>query len=92
MYILLQFVTDRSSCVNAMRLTGLGLWTAALVGLIVSSNGEANVCRPLYDEPGYETVTKIMDSPAIANERGFFSWVVSGNDTSADVPFNAIIE
>lgn len=74
-----------------MRLTSLTLWVAALVGLIISSNSEANVCRPLYDEPMYETVTKIMDSPTVTSERGFFSWFVFGNDTSM-APFNEIIE
>lgn len=74
-----------------MRLASLALWAAALAGLLVSGNGEANVCRPLYDEPAYETVTKIMDCPAVTNERGFFSWFVFGNDTST-APFNEIIE
>lgn len=74
-----------------MRLTSLTLWIAALAGLILSSNGEANVCRPLYDEPAYETVTKIVDSPAVTNEHGFFSWFVFGNDTST-APFDEIIE
>ncbi|KAL5234772.1 hypothetical protein ACI65C_002182 [Semiaphis heraclei] len=78
-------------CVSTMRLTSLALWTAALVGLILSSNGEVNICRALYDEPMYETVTKIMDCPAITNERGFFSWFVFGNDTST-VQFNEVIE
>ncbi|XP_025201235.1 prominin-1-like [Melanaphis sacchari] len=79
------------SCVNAMRLTSLVLWTAALVGLILSSNGEVNICKPLYDEPMYETVTKIMDCPSITNERGFFSWFIFGNETST-APFNEVIE
>lgn len=79
------------SCVSAMRLTGLALWLAALVGLIISSNGEANICKPLYDEPTYETVTKIIDCPAITNEKGFFSWFIFGNST-ATAPFNEIIE
>jgi len=74
-----------------MRLTSLALWTAALVGLILSSNGEVNICRPLYDDPMYETVTKIMDCPAITNERGFFSWFIFGNETST-APFNEVIE
>lgn len=74
-----------------MRLTGLALWSAALIGLVVTSNGEANVCRPLFDEPTYETVTKIMDCPAITSERGFFSWFVFGNDTTA-APFDEVIE
>lgn len=74
-----------------MRLVTLALWIAALVGLIVSSNGEANICRPLYDEPMYETVTKIMDCPSMTNERGFFSWFVFGNDTTM-APFNEVIE
>lgn len=79
------------SCVSAMRLTSIALWLAALVGLIVSGNGEANVCRPLYDEPAYETITKIMDSPTVTSERGFFSWFVLGNDTSP-APFDEVIE
>ncbi|XP_050421252.1 prominin-1-A-like [Adelges cooleyi] len=78
-------------CVSAMRLTSLVLWLAALVGLIVSSNGEANVCRALYDEPSYETVSKIMDYPALTNEHGFFSWFVFGNDTPT-ASFGEVIE
>ncbi|KAF0769684.1 prominin-1-A-like, partial [Aphis craccivora] len=78
-------------CVSAMRLTSLALWTAALVGLVLSSNAEVNICRPLYDEPMYETVTKIIDCPSITNERGFFSWFIFGNETST-APFNEVIE
>ncbi|XP_003242766.1 prominin-1-A-like [Acyrthosiphon pisum] len=78
-------------CVSTMRLTSLVLWISALLGLILSSNGEVNICRPLYDEPMYETVTKIMDCPAITNERGFFSWFIFGNETST-APFNEVIE
>jgi hypothetical protein len=85
------YVRHTLSCVSAMRLTSIALWLAALVGLMVSSNGEANVCRPLYDEPAYETVTKIMDCPTVTSERGFFSSFVLGNETSI-APFNEIIE
>ncbi|VVC35443.1 Hypothetical protein CINCED_3A000895 [Cinara cedri] len=78
-------------CISAMRLTCLALWTAALAGLVLSSNVEANFCRPLYDEPTYETVSKIMDSPAITSERGFFSWLVFGNDTPV-APFHQVVK
>lgn len=74
-----------------MRLTSLTLWTAALAGLVLSSNIEANVCRPLYDEPTYKTVTQIMDCPAVTGERGFFSWLVFGNDTPVG-PFDQVVE
>lgn len=74
-----------------MRLTSLVLWIAAIVGLIVGSNCEANVCRTLYDEPAYETVTKLMDSSGITNDRGLFFSFVFGNDTSA-TPFNEVVE
>lgn len=79
------------SCVSAMRLVSLALWVVALVGLVVSSNGEANICRPLYDEPMYETVTKIMDSPSVTNNHGFFSWFIFGNNTTM-APFDEVIE
>lgn len=75
-----------------MRLTSLTLWAAALVGLIVGSNVEANVCRSLYDGPSYETVGKIMDYPVVSMaERGLFSWFVYGNDTFVP-PFGEVIE
>lgn len=74
-----------------MRLASLALWFAAIAGLIVSSNSESNVCRALYDEPAYETVSKIIDNPGLTNEQGFFSWFVFGNDTPTS-PFNQVIE
>ncbi|XP_050544501.1 prominin-1-A-like [Daktulosphaira vitifoliae] len=78
-------------CVSTMRLTSLVMWVIAFVGLIVSSNSESNVCRALYDEPTYETVSKIMDDPRLTNEHGFFSWFVFGNDTPTST-FNEVLE
>ncbi|XP_067006694.2 prominin-1-A [Anabrus simplex] len=70
----------------------LALWALAMVALLVGGHGEVFVCRPLYDEPGYGALTKLMDKPGVLFQRGggFFSSLLYGND-SLNVPLKDVL-
>nr|CAD7401783.1 unnamed protein product [Timema poppensis] len=73
-------------------LLSLGLWLLALVSLLVGGHGEVFVCRPLYDEPEFRTLTRLVDEPGVFYRRGggFFSNMLYGNETM-NVPLREVL-
>ncbi|XP_046686225.1 prominin-1-A isoform X2 [Homalodisca vitripennis] len=70
------------------------LWTVALVGMLVGGHGEVFVCRPLYDEPEFHVISRLVDQPGVFYSEprgGFIANVLYGNDT-LDVPIKQLLE
>jgi hypothetical protein len=61
--------------------------------LLVGGHGEVFVCRPLYDEPEFSTLSRLMDHPSVLFQRGggFFSNLLYGNSTM-DVPVRDVLQ
>ncbi|KAJ9585971.1 hypothetical protein L9F63_020385, partial [Diploptera punctata] len=76
-----------------MCLFSIILWAVALCALLVGGHGEVFVCRPLYDEPGYDALTRLVDRPGVLFQRGggFFSNLLYGNSTM-DVPLRDVLQ
>ncbi|XP_071442870.1 prominin-1-A-like [Hetaerina americana] len=73
------------------------LWVVALTALMVGGHGQVFICRPLYEEPDYVALTRLLDSPgAVIKVRdsggsgGFFSSLLYGNST-LDVPLRRVL-
>ncbi|XP_069704773.1 prominin-1-A [Periplaneta americana] len=68
------------------------LWGVALSALLVGGHGEVFVCRPLYDEPQYSALTRLVDHPGVLFQHrgGFFSNLLYGNAT-LDVPVRDVL-
>ncbi|XP_046385639.1 prominin-1-A [Ischnura elegans] len=78
-------------------LISLVLWAVALAALVVGGHGQVFICRPLYEEPDYVALTRLLDSPgAVIKVRdnggsgGFFSSLLYGNST-LDVPLRRVL-
>ncbi|KAJ4439221.1 hypothetical protein ANN_07340 [Periplaneta americana] len=69
------------------------LWGVALSALLVGGHGEVFVCRPLYDEPQYSALTRLVDHPGVLFQHrgGFFSNLLYGNAT-LDVPVRDVLQ
>nr|CAD7404563.1 unnamed protein product [Timema cristinae] len=87
-----QQATWASSSTVVVCLLSLGLWLLALVSLLVGGHGEVFVCRPLYDEPEFRTLTRLVDEPGVFYRRGggFFSNMLYGNETM-NVPLREVL-
>ncbi|XP_054257908.1 prominin-1-A isoform X2 [Macrosteles quadrilineatus] len=75
-------------------LLSTALWSVALVGMLFGGHGEVFVCRPLYDEPDYHVITRLVDQPGVFYSQpkgGFIANVIYGNDT-LDVPIRHVLE
>jgi hypothetical protein len=81
------------SSVVLMCIFSVALWGVALGALLVGGHGEVFVCRPLYDEPEFSTLTRLVDQPSVLFQRGggFFSNLLYGNSTM-DVPVRDVLQ
>lgn len=76
-----------------MCLFSIVLWALALTALLVGGHGEVFICRPLYDEPDFSALTRLVDRPGVLFQRGggFFSNLLYGNSTM-DVPLRDVLQ
>ncbi|KDR13206.1 Prominin-1-A [Zootermopsis nevadensis] len=76
-----------------MCIFSVALWGVALGALFVGGHGEVFVCRPLYDEPEFSTLTHLVDQPSVLFQKGggFFSNLLYGNSTM-DVPIRDVLQ
>ncbi|KAG8232181.1 hypothetical protein J437_LFUL012178 [Ladona fulva] len=78
-------------------LISIVLWTVAMAALVVGGHGQVFICRPLYEEPDFVALTRLLDSPGAVlrfkdngGSGGFFSSLLYGNST-LDVPLRRVL-
>ncbi|XP_049820384.1 prominin-1 isoform X2 [Aethina tumida] len=59
--------------------TGLLVWALGTLTFILGGHGETLLCRPLYDQPHYGTLTDLLDSGGILHTNGGFFSDFKGN-------------
>lgn len=69
------------------------LWAVALCLLLVGGHGEVFICRPLYDQPDYKSLTELLDDPGVLYQRGggFFKNLLPRNQT-LNVPIRTVLQ
>jgi hypothetical protein len=81
---------------SALILVGLvttTIWALALASLVLGAHGEQLICRPLYEEPDFKSLTTLFDNPGGiygAGKPGLFSNLGYKNDT-LDVPLRNVL-
>lgn len=68
------------------------LWTIAMAVLLIGGHGEVFICRPLYDQPDYKSLSELIDDPGVIYlyGGGLFKNLLSRNQT-LDVPIKSML-
>lgn len=72
-------------------ISSMFLWILSSVVLLAGGNGQILLCKPLYDDPNFASLTLMLDNPGMMYKKGgLFSNILNGND-SIDVPVKVVL-